>query len=249
MSNRSYCRSNRFSQNEHDRYKLPAINNGTAIVPNMNSSSMARPCLSQTNNNYSTEFSNLNNTRHNTANTNNGHAIYNTSTPNYKTNFPPHGVASSQTFSLSPPTSGMYNSTQPAPPNRSWSSNQFVASDKTNTIDAGLNKNSLINQNETFPSRPMTSGPSGFNRPSSNRNMMSGQKTVLRDRHLANEILQKAGIPSNSTPNDCLEVITDAPVTMNDNVNCDPNPLCMKKPVDSQVNLNSCDIKNILFVH
>jgi hypothetical protein len=222
-------RSNYNSTNQHDRYKLPAINNGTAVVPNMNSSSMARPCPSQPNNIYSSEFSNLNHTHYNTANTSNGPAMYNTSTPlhnNYTTNFPPRDVASSQTFSLSAPTSGMYNSVQPVPANRTWSSNQFVPHDKTNTTDVDLNKN------ENPPKRPMTSGPS-------NRNMLNGQKTVLRDRNLANEILQKAGIPSNSTPNDCLEVIADAPVTMDDDVNCDPNPLCMKKPVESPVNFNS----------
>jgi hypothetical protein len=30
-------------------------------------------------------------------------------------------------------------------------------------------------------------------------------------------------------------VITDTPVMMNDNVNCDPNPLCLRKPANCQV--------------
>jgi hypothetical protein len=254
MSNRSYCGPNKFPQNyrsinptnEHDRYKLPAINNETATVPNMNSSSMTRSCISQPNNNYSTEFSNLNNT----ANTNNlslpanvapdGPALYNARAPsnnNYKINCPPRGIASSQAFTSTPVKSRMYNTMQQAPANRSWSSNQFIGFDKTNTTNTDVNKNPLINQNDSSPPRrPMTSGPGGFNYSSSNMNIANGQKTVVRDRLLANEILQKAGITSNLTPNDCLEVITDTPVTMNDNVNCDPNPLCMKKPAESQVN-------------
>jgi len=257
MSNRSYCGPNKFPQsyrssnptNEQDRYKLPAINNGTATVPNMNSPSMTRPCISQVNNNYPTQFSNLNIT----ANTNNpslpanvasdGSAVYNARTPsnnNYKINCPPRGIASSQAFTSTPVKSGMPNSMQQAPANRSWSSNQFIGFDKTNTINTDVNKNPLINQNNSSPPRrPMTSGPTGFNYSSSNLNIANGQKTVVRNRLLANEILQKAGITSNLTPNDCLEVITDTPITINDNVNCDPNPLCMKKPAESQVNLNN----------
>jgi hypothetical protein len=260
MSNRSYCGPNKFSQNyrlnnstnQHDGYKLPAINNETATVPNMNLSSMTNPCINQANNNYSTQFSNLINTDYNTVNTNNpslpancapfGPGVSNARTlsyNNFKINCPPRGVASSQAFTSSPITSGMYNAMQQVPANRSWSSNQFIGFDKTNTTNTDLNKNPLINPNNNSPfQRPMTSGPSRFNCSSSNMNIANGQKTVVRDRHLANEILQKAGIPSNSTRNDCFEVITDAPVTINDNVNCDPNPLCMKKAAESQVNLN-----------
>lgn len=236
MSNRNFGASGRVSQNhrsnnnnnnsttELDRHKLPAINNGY---------------ISQVANNYSTHVSNLNKTDNNTPKTN----TMSNSTPyasaNNKTNCLPHGVTSSQTFSSLPLTSGMYNSMQTAPANRSWSSNRFVGLEKTNGSDVDVEKTVLINQNNNSPARPMTSVPGSFNRPSSNnRNMQHGQKTVLYDRQLANEILQKAGIPSSSTRNDCLEVITDAPVTMNDNVNCDPNPLCMKKPSDCQVNRN-----------
>jgi hypothetical protein len=249
MSNRRYFEPNKLSQNsrsnnstdEHDRYKLPAINNGIATAPNMNSSPITHPGMPQTNNNYTTQFSNLNNTNHSTRNTNNpsncapfGSTVYNARTSsynNYKANCPPRGIASSQTFSAPPAASGIYNSMQQAPANSSWSSNQFVGFDKTNATNTDMNKNL------SSPPRPMTSGPGGFNASSSN--VPNGQKTVVRDRHLANEILQKAGISSNLTENDCLEVITDTPLTMNDNVNCDPNPLCMKKPADSQVNFNN----------
>jgi hypothetical protein len=121
---------------------------------------------------------------------------------------------------------------QQVPANRGWYSNQYIGADKKNKTNTDGNKNM------NCPQRSMTSGPGDFNCSQANMNLSNGQKTVLRDRHLANEILQKAGISSNLTPNDCLEVITDVPVTMNDDVNCDPNPLCMKKPADCQVILN-----------
>lgn len=209
---------------ELDRYKLPAINNGS---------------MPQVPNNYSTPVSNLNKTDYNTPKTNN----LSNSTPYASA----RGVASSQTFSSLPLTSGMYNSTQPVPANRTWSSNRCVGGgDKTNISNADVNKTVLINHNNNSPPRPMTSTPGSINRSASNRNIQCGQKTVLYDRQLANEILQKAGIPSSSTRNDCLEVITDVPVTMNDNVNCDPNPLCMKKPADNQVNRDDCWMNQFL---
>lgn len=260
MSNRIYSGTNKFEQNyrtnnstiEQDRYKLPAINNGTttAAMPNMNSSSMTRSGIPPTNDNYSTPLTNLNTTDYNPSNTNNLAAPtsstpyrsgeYNTRTTsnhNYKLNDPPRGVVSSQTFSSTPKTSGVNNTTQQVPANRSWSSNKLNGFDKTNTTNTDMNKNSLINQNNSSSHRrPLTSGPDGFNYSSLNMNTSNGQKNIVRDRHLANEILQKAGITSNLTPNDCLEVITDTPVTKIDNVNCDPNPLCLKKPAESQVN-------------
>lgn len=238
MSNRNYCGPNRFPQNhrannnptiEQDRYRLPAINNGTT---------MTRPCIPQGNNNFSTQLSNANNTNYNMSNTNNPSLPTNStsSNNNHKINCPPHGVAPSQTFSSTPITSGMYNTMQQVPADRSRSSNRFTGFDKTNTTNTDVNKNPIINQNDNSSrQRPITSGPDGFNYSSSNMNTSNGQKTVVRDRHLANEILQKAGITSNLTSNDCLEVITDVPITINDNVNCDPNPLCMKKPAESQV--------------
>jgi len=248
MSNRSYCASNKFSQNyrsghsinEHNRCKLPAINNGATTIGNMNQlsskSSLPHPCTPQVNENYS----NFKASDCNTGNTNNpssqvngaplGPAVYNARTPSYnncKTNCSPQGVASSPC-----------NDMQQVPANRGWYSNQYIGADKKNKTNPDGNKNVLINQNMNSPQRSMTSGPGDFNCSPANMNISNGQKTVLRDRHLANEILQKAGISSNLTPNDCLEVITDVPVTMNDNVNCDPNPLCMKKPADCQVILN-----------
>jgi hypothetical protein len=253
MSNRSYCGPNKFPQNyrsnasnnEYDRYKLPAINNGPVAISNMNSAigkpPLARPCIPQANENYP----NLNNGDANNGNTNNpsppvdcvpsGPAMHNARTPSYnnsKVNCPPRGVASSQTFTSPPSTSGMGNDIQQEPTNRGWSSHQFTGFDKTNT---DVNKNLLTNQSNNYPQRPMTSVPGGFNSSRSNMNICNGQKNVVRDRNLANEILQKAGIASNLTSNDCLEVITDTPVMMNDNVNCDPNPLCLKKPANCQV--------------
>ena len=254
MSNRNYCTPEKFRQNhqfnnsttELDRYKLPAINNGTAIISPTNDTSMTRPCVSQTPNNYSTPIANLRKIDCSTTKMNNlsnstpyGSANYNPSIPSYnnhKTNCSPRGIASSQTFSSLPLSSGIHNSMQSTSANRTWSSNRFVGLDKTNMTDTGANKNPLINQNNNSPPRPMTSGPGSLNRPPSNRTTQCGQKTIVLDRQLANEILQKAGLPPSSTRNDCFEVITDAPVTVNDNVNCDPNPLCMKKPADCQVN-------------
>lgn len=265
MSNQSYCTPEKSRHNhqvnnsttELDRYKLPSINNGTAILSPMNGTSVASPCAFQTPNNYSTPVSNLrkidcntgkmntslNNTLYESANCNPCSPSYN----KHKTNCTPRGVVSSQTFSSLPLTSGIHNSMQSTSANRSLSSNRFVGVDKMNNANAGANKNVLINQNNNSPPRPMTSGPGRLNRPPSNRAMQCGQKTILHDRQLANEILQKAGLPQSCTRNDCLEVITDAPVTVNDNVNCDPNPLCMKKPSDCQVNENNDEI-NIGFL-
>lgn len=96
----------------------------------------------------------------------------------------------------------------------------------------------MLNKNNGCTQRLMTPGSDNLNRIPSNMNKCSGQATVIHDRQLANEILQKAGISSNISPNDCLEVITDTPVTINDHVNCDPDPLCMKKPSECQVILN-----------
>ncbi|CAF1048090.1 unnamed protein product [Adineta steineri] len=236
MLNRSYCSPNKLSQNyqsndsanEYNRCKLPAINNGTIPIANMNSTFTKSPLTDQ----YATPMkennSTFNNSNCNTENINNrssqvfytpsGPAVSNACTPSYnnaKINCSPRSIAPSQTFSSSRLPSKMCNNKQQIPMNRAWNSNKM----NTTTIDT--NKNCF--------QRPMTSGPNGLNCSSSN-----GQKTIVRDRNLATEILQKAGITSNSTPNDCLEVITDTPVTMNDNVNCDPNPLCMKKTADCQ---------------
>ncbi|CAF3992369.1 unnamed protein product [Rotaria sordida] len=259
MSNRSFCGSNKFLQNyrprnstyDYDRCKLPAINNGITTMSNMNSSicksPLIRSCVPQINENCSTQYSNLYKNNCNTGITNNlstqinctpsGPAIYNARTPSYnncKINCPSRGSASLQTFSSPLSTSTMYNDIQQAPVNRCWSSNQFIGCDKTNITNTDLNKNSIIDQSNNCPQRSMISGSNGFNCSQSNLNICTGQKTIVRDRHLANEILQKAGISSNITSNDCLEVITDTPVTINDNVNCDPDPLCMKKPADCQ---------------
>ncbi|CAF1316214.1 unnamed protein product [Adineta steineri] len=246
MLNRSYCSPNKLSQNyqsndsanEYNRCKLPAINNGTTPVTNMNSTFTKSPFTkSPLTDQYATPMkennSTFNNSNCNTENTNNrssqafytpsGPAVSNACTPSYnngKINCSPRGIAPSQTFSSSRLPSKMCNNKQQISMNRAWNSN------KMNTTNIDTNKNCF--------QRPMTSGPNGLNCSSSNMNTSNGQKTIVRDRNLATEILQKAGITSNSTPNDCLEVITDAPVTMNDNVNCDPNPLCMKKTADCQ---------------
>ncbi|CAF3337246.1 unnamed protein product [Rotaria sp. Silwood1] len=259
MSYRSFCGPNKFSQNyrprnstyDHDRCKLPAINNGIGTMSNMNPSickpSIIRSCAPQTNDNCPIHYSNAYNNDCNTGITNNlstqvncassGPAIYHARTPSYnncKTSCPSSGNTSLQIFSSPPPTSSMCNDVQQIPTNRCWSSNQVIGCDKTNLTNTNLNKNPIINKNNNCPQRPMISSSAGFNCSPSNLNICAGPKTIVRDRHLANEILQKAGISSNITPNDCLEVITDTPVTINDNVNCDPDPLCMKKPADCQ---------------
>ncbi|CAF2748853.1 unnamed protein product [Rotaria sp. Silwood2] len=259
MSNRSFCGSNKFSQNyrprnstyDHDRCKLPAINNGTVTMSNMNPSiykpPLIRPCEFRTNENCPTQYSNLYNNDCKTGITNNlstqlecassGRAISHARTPSYnncKINCLSRDSASLQRFSSSPSTSAMCNDMQQVPTNKCWSSNQFIGCDKTNITNTDLNKNLIINQNNNLSQRSMMLASGDINCSSSNLNKCIGQKTIVRDRHLANEILQKAGISSNITPNDCLEVITDIPVTINDNVNCDPDPLCMKKPTDCQ---------------
>ncbi|UJR25212.1 hypothetical protein I4U23_006564 [Adineta vaga] len=137
-----------------------------------------------------------------------GTAVYNARTSSYinsKLNCPSRDV--------SPTNSRMCNDTQQVSMNKDWSSKQYNSIGKMSTINPDIKNNLSMNQNLNCSPR---------------------QKTVVRDRHLANEILQKAGISSTLTPNDCLEVITDTPVTMNDPVNCDPNPLCMKKSADCQ---------------
>jgi len=179
-----------------------------------------------TNRNYSETNHILQNYRSNTFNNENERyklpAIHNTST-----------VVSNPNTTL-PVPAGLQNSMQQVPISKTWSSNRISHFDKTNS-----NKNLLGNQtNDQLPARPMTSGPRAFDYSSSNINVINGQKTVVRDQHLANEILQKAGISPNITGKDCLEVITDVPVTTNENVNRDPNPLCMKKPADKQVNIS-----------
>jgi hypothetical protein len=251
MSNRSYCGSNKFSQNyrlnnstnEQNLYKLPTIDNGKRNISDMNPTlckqPFTRPDLPQKNEDYTNQYTNFNNGNYNTANppptvncTPSGPAAYNASTPSYnncKTNCPSQGVTSSS------PMSNRCNGMRQTSAYRDSSSNQFNHFSNTSTINTSMNKNLLTDQGNNCPQRPMTSGPGSFNRSSSNMNVSSGQKSVVRDRQLANEILQKSGIPSNLTPNYCLEMITDVPVTINENINCDPNPLCMKKPANCQV--------------
>ncbi|CAF3424117.1 unnamed protein product [Rotaria socialis] len=240
MSNRSFCGSNKVSQNyqptnstyDHNFCKLPVINNGASeMMHNTNLSvckpSLSRGCTPQTNENYLNQCSHTYNRDVNIGVANNlskqidftstGSAIYNARTPSYnscKINCSPSGDTSFQKFSSSPPK---------------------LDCNKTKLSTTNLKKNQLIrNSNNSYAQRLMTPNLSSFNCSTSNMNTSTGQTTSIRDRQLANEILQKAGIQSNMTSNDCLEVITDGPVTTDDNVNCDPNPLCMKKLSDTQ---------------
>ena len=118
-----------------------------------------------------------------------------------------------------------YGTTEQTPANRGWASNQFTGFGKSSNQSYMLGKHSLPNQKQNCR----------FLGSSSKLQNSTGSKTVVRDRELATEILQKAGMPSNLLTNDCLEVVTDTPVTKNDDVNCDPNPLCMRKPIEQPV--------------
>ncbi|CAF5020830.1 unnamed protein product, partial [Rotaria socialis] len=129
MSNRSFCGSNKVSQNyqptnstyDHNFCKLPVINNGTSeMMHNTNLSvckpSLSRGCTPQTNENYLNQCSHTYNRDVNIGVANNlskqidftstGSAIYNARTPSYnscKINCSPSGDTSFQKFSSSPP--------------------------------------------------------------------------------------------------------------------------------------------------
>lgn len=128
-----------------------------------------------------------------------------------------------------PTIPGLYNHLQQTPANRGWSSNEFV----------GFGKRNMLNSNGSSNCPPRSTMPNcNTFRPSTSKvNCNNGQKLVCRDRQLANEILQKAGISSNLPVSDDLEVISDEPVGTIDTVNCDPNPVCMRKPAEHQVSL------------
>lgn len=225
MSNRNPCGSMKFSPNSNNdptRWKLPAIHSTpTGTIPKKND--------------CSTRYSNLNKSQANSAYpvtstkcAQPGQAMYNAMTPshnNCNTDCPTSGIPSTQTYSSSSTGTGSSHCYGQTPANHGWSSNQFVGFGKSSNINTNANRNC-----------PPT--PNGFQYSTTSKmNLSNGQKTVVRDRQLANEILQKAGIASKLPPSDCLEVITDSPVNVNDMVNCDPNPVCMRKPADCQVGL------------
>ena len=235
MSTRSNCVPKAFpssyrsrpSMSNYGPCKLPAIHTGA--MPNVNSSayksSIAGPCFSPAKQEYRPHYRRVNNCMGNSASAPDasasadcaaiGAAAYNARTPSYN----PCQV----------------NGPQQIPANRGWSSNQLVGFGKSNATASANGRNPLINLNNDCLPRPMTSAPRGACGPLANTNGSCGQKTVVRDPQLATSILQKAGMPSNWLTDGCFEVITDTPVTTNDLVNCDPNPLCMKKPAECQV--------------
>ena len=261
MSNRSFCGPKKFlenyrssnSTNEHERCKLPAIYNGITTMPNMNSSScnpsLTPTYLSQPKGNHSTRYSHLKKTGCNTRNTNNlstqvncamsRPSISNICTSSYdncQMNCPPRHDTKPERFSSSSPSiSTMCNDKQTTSTSRVRSSNQYIGFDKAKTTTIDVNKTPILQENNNCSQQLKTLERGNYNCFTKNMNTPSEHKTVIRDRHLASEILQKAGISSILTQNDCLEVIADTPITANDNVNCDPNPLCMKKSADCQV--------------
>ena len=257
MSTRNNCAPKPFPSNYRSRpsmsnygpCKLPAIHNGA--MPNIHSSayksSIAGPCFSPAKQEYGSQYNKVSNSTSAADPSASpdcaaiGVAAYNARTPSYnpcQVNGPTSGATgASKTFSPSSAMGGVCNGLQQTPANRGWSSNQFVGFGKSHATSSANGRNPLINPNTDCPPRPMTSTPSGACGPSANTNGSCGQKTVVRDPQLATSILQKAGMPSNWITHGCLEVITDTPVTTNDQVNCDPNPLCMKKPADCQVRL------------
>lgn len=221
MSNRnSLCDPKKFStpinrsqtsMNDPNRYRLPAIQQ-TATQSFLTPKKELSPIQPTSN----LKLMNCDPT---------GPAARNASTPSYqncKTNSNPCG----------PTIPGLYNHLQQTPANRGWSSNEFVGFGKRNMLksNAKINDNSNCSPGSTMPNG------NGFRSSTSKMNVSSnGQKLVCRDRQLANEILQKAGISSNLPATDALEVISDEPVGKIDMVNCDPNPVCMRKPAEHPV--------------
>ncbi|CAF1457366.1 unnamed protein product [Adineta ricciae] len=224
MSNRNFCapfRSNNPMENPN-RCKLPAINNGLTTLTNANSYVPRK-----NNDNYP-------NRPNSSLRIDYGSALCNTRTSAYENSkivCPTRDITPSQRFSSPPLNPRACSDVRQIPLGKDCSAKQFNDSTKMIGIRQDIDKTMQMNRS----SRPMTSGSNNLNYSSeTNGNVSNRQKMVVRDRQLANEILQKAGIASTLTSNDCLEVITDSPVTMNEPVNCDPNPLCMKKPADCQ---------------
>ncbi|CAF0775156.1 unnamed protein product [Didymodactylos carnosus] len=248
--------------NNRDYYKLPVINNGTTMPNNnplfcrtsnqaSNLLASSPPFAADVNPIHFTDICNVN--------CGNAHKIKPCPSSDI---FPDTKNACSSSYnnckmSCLPPNgykdmnrSSDNNYGLQTPANKGWSSTSFTGFGKSGLHQQNMSSpfaldrpggnypNSGYNNNCNTQQRPVTSNGLYHNSLSNNSNgylMGSGQKTVLRDRRLADEILQKAGIPfSNPCAVDCVEVISDCPVSGNDNISCDPHPLCMRKPADSQ---------------